>query len=113
MAVRKVSKEEASYLAWSLGLLLNILAGGFLLFAAAFVAALKDGLGPDAVESHGAEAWRRWWEGMALVLPPILLVFLVGVLLCWVGKRLDLLQALPPATVEEKPRRARWRQLWR
>lgn len=46
---------------WGVGLLA-------LLLGAAFAWFIKDGIGPDAVETHGLLGFRRFWDGMLWVL---------------------------------------------
>jgi hypothetical protein len=39
---------------------------------------LRDGMGPDSVESHGSEAWNRFWEEMTPYFKFLLLIITVS-----------------------------------
>lgn len=62
-------RRWAAIFCWGIGFFV-------LLLGAAFAWLFKDGLGPDAVETHGFLGLRRLWDGMLWVLglyvaPPV------------------------------------------
>jgi hypothetical protein len=81
----KVGSKTLTVTGWLL-MAFAVLAAVVLLFSAIF---LRDGLGPDAVPSHGAVAVWRVSEGFAL--PGVLLVgtFCAGIVLVRKSKRED------------------------
>jgi hypothetical protein len=100
LSVSEVIKEVGIHLVWCLGLLLSFFSGWLTFFSILCSWWFRDGLGPDSETSHGAEAWGRWWEGMAGSLTPFLylaLAFCVGVLICCGARRLDLWNSRPTA----------------
>jgi hypothetical protein len=86
------------HLIYGLGLLINGMVLCLIIFSCFLAWALKDGLGPDSVESTGLEAIRRWGEGMGQMLLLMLLPLSVGTLLCRIGSRLDSRRVAPPTS---------------
>jgi hypothetical protein len=89
-AVKRKVKEGLSIGLWTLGLLINGSLAFLLFWYAVFAWVLKDGLGPNSVESIGLKAWRRWGEGMGEAALPALFILGIGCLCCWLGHRLEL-----------------------
>jgi hypothetical protein len=69
----------------ALGVIALYCAVWLLLFGCAFAWALRDGLSVGMKVTTGDEAWRRWWEGMVTLLPPVGALAALGVLLLWLA----------------------------
>ena len=65
------------------GVVLVVIACAFLIYAAMACWAFRDGMGPDAITSHGAMAFSRFWEDFWSALIIAIAVCSVGVWLAW------------------------------
>jgi CDP-diglyceride synthetase len=65
-----------------LGFLLILISVVFIIFSVLVSWVLRDGLGPDAIESHGLIAIQRFLRGVA---PMILIASLIGAIGLWLS----------------------------
>src|SRR5262245_45467864 len=90
-------------LLWGIGVVLCFAAAAFAIFGTAFAWVLKDGLGPDSVQSTGWDAVQSLCATMLPLMAIIVPVSTLGSLSHWLSRRWEP-EAEPPSRAIGWPR---------